>query len=105
MHDRRRLQLGADPLLAPLDLQRAGDDAADAPDLAHFAASASSRHSAGVAGKSCRCTELSSPGCRFSQTSSIVNGRIGASHVVSRSKTWLIAHRHARRRGLSAPSQ
>ena len=42
---------------------------------------AASSQSAGVSGKSTRWTELSSPGKRSSQTSSMVKGRIGASQV------------------------
>ena len=51
---------------------------------AHFAARPWSSHAAGVSGISCKCTDPSSPGNRDSQTSSMVNTNIGASHVVSR---------------------
>ncbi len=105
MDDRRRLEAGADAPArrsissAPVTTRRMRQIAA------HSAASASSRQAAGVAGKSSRCTELSSPGCRASQTSSMVNGRTGASQVVSRANTWAITARQARRRGLSGASQ
>ncbi|TMV07671.1 adenylate/guanylate cyclase domain-containing protein [Ruegeria sediminis] len=72
--------------------------------LATFASFSRSRHAAGVSGKSTRCTELSSPEYRSSQTSSIVKTRIGDSQVVSRWNRMSSTVRAARRRGLS-PSQ
>ena len=71
----------------------------------HFAASAGSSHSTGVSGKSTRCTELSSPGKRSSQTSSMVKTSIGASHVTSRWNSASSTVRAARRRGSPAASQ
>ena len=48
----------------------------------------------------CRWTELSSPGKRASQTSSMVKGSIGASQVTRRWKSASSTVRAARRRGL-----
>ena len=63
--DGRGLEAGADALVAALDLERAGDDAADAADAPPtWRRGAASCQSRGVAGKSTRWTELSSPGKR-----------------------------------------
>ena len=64
----------------------------------------SSSQSAGVSGMSTRWTELSSPGKRSSQTSSIVKTRIGASQVVRRWNSRSSTVRAAFRRGVG-PSQ
>ncbi len=94
----RGLQAGADPLLAAFDLERAGDDAAQARTLSHFSASASSRHSAGMSGNSRRCTLSSRDGKRVSQASSAVKHRIGASQAVRHENSWSSTVRAARRR-------
>jgi len=72
--------------------------------VAHFAANSASRHALGVSGMSVRWTELSSPGKRSSHSSSQVNTKMGASHVVRRWNRMSRTVRAARRRSVS-PSQ
>ena len=55
--------------------------------MSHFFSKSWSNQAKGVFGKSSRWIDFSSLGKRLSQTSSIVNGRIGANQVTSRLKT------------------
>ena len=103
--------IGAASRLAPMRLSRRSTSSAPVTTRrarrmpSHFAARAASCQSRGVSGKSTRWTELSSPGKRASQTSSMVKGSIGASQVTRRWNRASSTVRAARRRGLVAASQ
>ena len=106
-----RWTAGAASRLAPMRFSRRSISSAPVTTrrtrriASHLAARRASCQSRGVAGKSSRCTELSSPGKRVSQTSSMVKGSIGASQVTRRWKRASSTVRAARRRGLVAASQ